>query len=79
MAQVGELSLTLARLASAIGFAYLGVGLLFALHFFLRGGLARLDPGAGAGSLPFKILIFPGAVALWPFLLRRSRRPAGAK
>jgi hypothetical protein len=76
--EIGELSLTLARVASGLVFLYLGGGLVFALHFLLRGGLARLDPSAGAGSRPFKLLILPGVVALWPFLWRRLRRPEAA-
>lgn len=44
-------------------------GLIFALAFttlFLK----RFDPNAGeAAPLQFRILIFPGVVALWPLLL----------
>ncbi len=62
--------LELILLALAI---YLALGALFAIPFALRGA-ARLDPVARAGSIPFKILILPGAVLLWPALALMWRR-----
>ena len=56
--------------------AYLVLGVLFALAFVTRWA-RRVDPDAAAGSLGFRLLIFPGAVALWPLLVRRLRT-AGA-
>lgn len=57
--------------------AYLGLGLVFGLAFVLRGA-QRLDPVASSGSPGFRLLILPGAAALWPYLwlrwLRASRR-----
>jgi hypothetical protein len=55
--------------------AYLLAGILFALPFVLR-GVKRIDPDAEHGSWGFRVLIFPGCVALWPLLVRRLR--AGA-
>lgn len=44
-------------------------GLVFALAFITL-FLKRFDPNAGeAAPLQFRILIFPGVVALWPLLL----------
>ncbi|MCB2096387.1 MAG: hypothetical protein KDE05_02035 [Parvularculaceae bacterium] len=53
----------------AVG-GYLGLGALFAFYFVLRGvdGLDHAAKGAGA---PFRLLLFPGAAALWPILLLR--------
>lgn len=56
---------------------YALVGLLFApLFVFVRA--SRIDPDAKAGSLPFRLLILPGAAALWPLLaidwLRGSKK-----
>lgn len=48
---------------------YLAIGTLFALPFVLR-WVGRLDPVAGRGTWGFRVLVFPGAVALWPWLLR---------
>lgn len=43
------------------------VGILVALPFVLR-GVGRIDPAAAQGSIGFRLLIIPGAVALWPVL-----------
>ncbi|HVQ24191.1 MAG TPA: hypothetical protein VMV01_03395 [Planctomycetota bacterium] len=50
--------------------AYLAVGLLVAIPFALR-GCQRIDPAAATGTWGFRVLIVPGAAALWPLLLRR--------
>lgn len=50
--------------------AYLAVGLLFAIAFAWR-GCQRIDPAAKDGTIGFRILIVPGAAALWPLLLWR--------
>lgn len=52
---------------------YVLIGVLFALAFVTRGAKA-IDPAAVEGSLGFKLLIFPGTVALWPGLARRWMR-----
>ncbi len=49
---------------------YLGVGLVFALVFSLR-GLVRVDPIVRGSTNGFRILIFPGCVMLWPILLSK--------
>lgn len=56
--------------------AYTAVGIAFALAFVVRGA-GRIDPSAAAGTIGFRILIFPGAAALWPLLARRWRRTNG--
>lgn len=50
--------------------AHLGCGLIFAIPFALVGA-KRIDPQAENGSSGFRVLIVPGAMALWPWLLRR--------
>ena len=52
---------------------YLLPGVLFALPFVLRGA-GRIDRAAVEGSLGFRLLIVPGAIALWPLLLQRWRQ-----
>jgi hypothetical protein len=52
---------------------YAGIGLVFALAFTAVGA-ARIDPNARGGSFGFRVLILPGAIALWPVLLRRWLR-----
>lgn len=56
--------------------SYTGLGLAFAVPFVLRGA-GRLDPDAERGSWGFKLLILPGAAALWPLLLARWLRGSG--
>lgn len=50
--------------------AYLACGFLFALPFAFF-GVGRIDPHASRGSWGFRLLIIPGATALWPLLLWR--------
>jgi hypothetical protein len=49
---------------------YLAVGVIFALAF-VSFGIARVDPSAAGSSVWFRMLVVPGAVALWPLLLSR--------
>ena len=49
---------------------YLAAGVLFALPFVLWGA-GRIDPAAREVTPGFRLLIFPGSVALWPLLLKR--------
>jgi hypothetical protein len=49
---------------------YLLCGVLFAVPFAWNGA-SKLDPVAREGTWGFRLLILPGAVALWPLLLRR--------
>ena len=49
---------------------YLAIGVLFAIPFVLK-GVSRVDPVAAEGSQGFRVLIFPGVVALWPLMLAR--------
>jgi hypothetical protein len=50
--------------------AYLACGLFFAVPFVLF-GVNRIDPHARRGTWGFRLLIIPGATALWPWLLSR--------
>lgn len=49
---------------------YTAVGLLFAIAF-AASGVDRIDTAAHGSGLAFRLLIIPGAAALWPLLLRR--------
>jgi hypothetical protein len=55
--------------------AYAACGLVFAAAFVTI-GIARLDPAARGATWRFRLLILPGAAALWPWLARQwaSRR-----
>ena len=52
---------------------YLGLGVLFAIAFVLKGA-GRVDPLARQGTWGFRLLILPGAAALWPLLASRWRK-----
>jgi len=56
-----------------LALAYAALGLLFAVPFAFR-FVDRLDPDAREGSRGFRLLIIPGAAALWPLLLPRVLR-----
>jgi hypothetical protein len=47
---------------------YLGLGILFALAFVTRGA-PRLDPAARGMPISVRLLLIPGAAALWPLML----------
>ena len=49
---------------------YVVLGLAFAFAFAFR-GVNAVDPAAREAGLGFRVLIIPGSVAFWPFLLRR--------
>ena len=49
---------------------YLIAGLLFAIVFLLK-GLEKVDEGAHGATWGFKLIIIPGIMALWPFLLKK--------
>ncbi|MGH1364691.1 MAG: hypothetical protein ACRBF0_14105 [Calditrichia bacterium] len=50
--------------------AYLAIGVVFAIPFAFRGAKA-IDSAAKEATWGFKLLVIPGAVMLWPFLLKR--------
>jgi cytochrome bd-type quinol oxidase subunit 2 len=52
---------------------YALAGLLFAT-WFIAEGAGKLDPSARSTSLGFRLLILPGTVAMWPWLLVSSIR-----
>ena len=52
---------------------YLALGILFALAFVAI-GIGRVDPVAKDSSVGFRLIIFPGVVAMWPWLLKRWMR-----
>lgn len=55
---------------------YALVGGLFGLFFVARGA-QRSDPAARGAGWGFRLLILPGAAALWPVLAWRWLRAAG--
>ncbi len=52
---------------------YVGCGVVFAIPFAAV-GVSTIDAAARNASIGFRLLIFPGAVALWPLLAARWAR-----
>ena len=70
------MTLDIARILVTLAGVYTAIGALFALAFAFVGA-GRLDPVAKEGSWGFRLLILPGALALWPRLAHRGLRGAG--
>ena len=47
---------------------YLAAGFLFAIPFVIK-GVNKVDEGAHGGSIGFRIIIIPGTMVFWPWLL----------
>jgi hypothetical protein len=56
--------------------AYAAVGSLFAVAFVAR-GIHRADPVAKGAPLGFRLIVLPGAAALWPLLAVRWAKGMG--
>lgn len=54
---------------------YCGAGLVFSIGFAAR-GVSRLDPAAEGAGIAFRLLLIPGATALWPLLAVRWAKSA---
>ena len=67
------MSVQVAEIIVAILITYGILGVLFAIPFLVF-GIGRLDLRAKGAGLAFRLIVFPGVVALWPLLLRRSWR-----
>ena len=52
---------------------YLLAGCLFLFPFMIK-GINAIDEGAHGGSWGFKLIISPGTIVLWPFLLKKWMR-----
>jgi hypothetical protein len=59
-----------ARLLVGVLGLYTAAGVVVA-PLFLWWLARRLDPAAARGTAGFRIVVFPGVVALWPYLLAR--------
>jgi hypothetical protein len=57
---------------------YAVCGLLFAAAF-VTAGVGRVDTAARGAPPAFRLLILPGSVALWPFLLARWTRASAER
>jgi hypothetical protein len=67
------MAVTIANWLWGIAGVYAGLGVVFAVPFVL-GWVGRLDASARTGSWGFRLIILPGAVALWPVLAGKTWR-----
>lgn len=49
---------------------YLFAGLIFAIPFLIK-GVTVIDEGAVDSKWSFRLIILPGTIVFWPFLLRK--------
>lgn len=53
--------------------AYLLLGLFFVVPFIVN-GITRIDEGAKGSKWGFRMIIIPGVIVFWPFLLKKWMR-----
>ena len=61
---------TIAGIFGAGLFIYLCYGIVFSIAFLVK-GISRIDETTHGSTWGFKIIIIPGAIALWPLLLQK--------
>ena len=49
---------------------YLLAGLLFVIPFVIK-GVNKIDEGTHGATWGFRIIIIPGSIVFWPFLLKK--------
>ena len=64
------MTIEVARWIVNLGLGYAAIGLVFAVAFVFA-GVGRIDPDAEKGTWGFRLLVLPGAAALWPLMLSR--------
>ena len=57
--------------------AYAAIGIVFAAYF-VTAGCGRIDPTARGAPIGVRLLLLPGAAALWPLLLYKCIRGMGS-
>jgi len=67
----------LAMILLVIAGVYLLVGAVFACWFVFR-ALDRFDSAAHGAGIAFRLILLPGAIALWPCLLVAMKQQEGA-
>jgi hypothetical protein len=65
----------LAALALYASALYAALGICVALAFVVL-GVTRILPQPATVTIPARVLLFPGAVVLWPMVARRWRQAA---
>jgi hypothetical protein len=52
---------------------YLIIGLIFSIYFALTGA-KKIDENMNGAKIGVRLILIPGATALWPFLIKRIRK-----
>lgn len=63
------MSLVIATYVAGFFLVYAGVGIAFGVWFAVSGA-SKLDPAAAHSPWSFRLIVIPGAAALWPLLLK---------
>ncbi|MFK7970620.1 MAG: hypothetical protein AB8F95_09640 [Bacteroidia bacterium] len=63
----------IAQIILFIAAAYLAIGLIFSVFFYLK-GMSKIDAITAESTWGFKLIVFPGVIAFWPFLLSKWRK-----
>ena len=66
--------LTLINIFLIILKVYFGIGFLFGIYFLLKGS-KKIDPIIAKSQRKVRLLILPGIIATWPFLLSKLFKP----
>ena len=57
---------------------YVAIGFVFMIPFIIRGA-NKIDEGAHGSSVGFRIIIIPGVIIFWPFLLQKWLKAKAAE
>ncbi|MDP4264886.1 MAG: hypothetical protein Q8941_20325 [Bacteroidota bacterium] len=57
---------------------YLAAGFVFAVAFIVK-GVTKIDEGAHGATWGFRLIIIPGTIVFWPFLLNKWIRASKTK
>ena len=60
---------------------YLLAGFVFAIAFVIK-GVIKIDEGARGSTWGFRLIIIPGTMVFWPFLLKKwinARKRSGTR
>ncbi|MBX3390871.1 MAG: hypothetical protein KF691_15590 [Phycisphaeraceae bacterium] len=74
------MSESVATIILILAAAYAGIGIAIG-GWFVFAGIARIDQATAHVSLGFRLIIWPGAAALWPWVLVKfaNARPRGGE
>lgn len=66
------MAIALHILVLALG-VYFAIGVVFGIYFLFRGAF-QIDPLLKESKFSVRLLLLPGAIGLWPVLLKKIRQ-----